>query len=414
MKKLLFILASLMLTNFFVIAQDTMYVMKKGSIIASFATNDIDSVIFYKPTWGKINFTGYAQKGPFINGSSVTVYDLQSDLSQTGKSFNSQITDNKGSFSVDNISLSSNFINLRVDGFYFNEVTGQESASQITLNALSDISGKNNININLLTQLEKARVEYLIKNGKSFSDSKIQAQKEILAIFNIQKSDLISSENLNITKNGDNNAILLAISLIIQGYRSESEMTALLSNISLDIKTDGVLNSSSIGTDLINHAKLFNLSAIRQNIQTRWNTLGITDTISNFEYYIHQFIDNTNYTFTNYITYPSTDVYGINVLNSTDSIFSPGTYLSLSALLPKGTTLKIKHDGNLVGDLGYVIGTLDGWYDLGSDTSYVWRTFGSNRTGLIKIKVFFTGDCTLYFYENGATTPTRIKHLYKK
>jgi len=50
MKKLLFILASLMLTNFFVIGQDTMYVMKNGSIIASFATNNIDSVIFYKPT----------------------------------------------------------------------------------------------------------------------------------------------------------------------------------------------------------------------------------------------------------------------------------------------------------------------------------------------------------------------------
>jgi uncharacterized lipoprotein YajG len=38
------------------------------------------------------NIIGYAQKGPFINGSSVTVYDLQSDLSPTGKSFNSQIS----------------------------------------------------------------------------------------------------------------------------------------------------------------------------------------------------------------------------------------------------------------------------------------------------------------------------------
>jgi len=42
------------------------------------------------------NVIGYAQKGPFINGSSVTVYDLQSNLSPTGKSFNAQIIDNKG------------------------------------------------------------------------------------------------------------------------------------------------------------------------------------------------------------------------------------------------------------------------------------------------------------------------------
>ena len=48
------------------------------------------------PSLKKLNLTGYAQKGPFINGSSVTVYDLQSDLSPTGKSYNAQIMDNIG------------------------------------------------------------------------------------------------------------------------------------------------------------------------------------------------------------------------------------------------------------------------------------------------------------------------------
>src|SRR5664279_2594409 len=79
------------------------------------------------------NVIGYAQKGPFINGSSVTVYDLQSDLSPTGKSYNAQITDDKGSFELNAITLSSNYINLRADGFYFNEISGLKSAAQITL-----------------------------------------------------------------------------------------------------------------------------------------------------------------------------------------------------------------------------------------------------------------------------------------
>ena len=87
------------------------------------------------------NVLGYAQKGPFINGSSVTAYDLKSDLSPTGKSFNMQITDNKGSFQLNNVSLSSNYVSLRADGFYFNEVLGQQSVAQITLYTLSDISG---------------------------------------------------------------------------------------------------------------------------------------------------------------------------------------------------------------------------------------------------------------------------------
>jgi len=46
------------------------------------------------------------------------------------------------------------------------------------------------------------------------------------------------SELLDITKSGDNNAILLAVSLILQGFRSEAELTELLAAISNDIRTD--------------------------------------------------------------------------------------------------------------------------------------------------------------------------------
>src|SRR5690606_23617658 len=141
----------------------------------------------------------------------------------TGKSYNVQITDNKGTFELNNVSLSSAYINLRADGFYFNEVSGKQSDAQITLYALSDVTGKSELNVNILTHLEKSRVEYLMKSGQSFVESKTQAQKEILAIFNIEKSDIQSSENLNISKPGDDNAILLAISAILQGHRSESE-----------------------------------------------------------------------------------------------------------------------------------------------------------------------------------------------
>ena len=190
---------------------------------------------------------GYAQKGPMINGSSVTVFDLRSDLSPSGKSYSSQITDNKGTFQLDNISLSSDYVSLRADGFYFNEISGEQSASQITLYALSDISGNSDININILTHLEKPRIEYLMNKGKSFAESKTQAQKEILGIFNIVMSNIRTSENLNLSESGDDNGILLAISSILQGYRSESELTELLSNISNDIKEDGTMDSEALG-----------------------------------------------------------------------------------------------------------------------------------------------------------------------
>jgi len=101
----------------------------------------------------KNQIRGYVQKGPFINGSSISIYELDENLSQTGKVYNTQITDNSGSFTLNDITLISNYANIRADGFYFNEILGEQSASQITLYALSDVSDNNNLNVNILTYL---------------------------------------------------------------------------------------------------------------------------------------------------------------------------------------------------------------------------------------------------------------------
>lgn len=166
-------------------------------------------------TYKKDKISGYIQKGPYINGTSIMISELSSTLNPTGKVFNSQIVDNRGSFEFKNITLSSNFVELIANGFYFNENTGKVSAAQLTLHALSDLSDSSTINVNILTELEKGRVEYLISKGEDFKSAKVQAQKEILNIFEISKADLKSSEYLDISKDGDDNAILLAVSIVM-------------------------------------------------------------------------------------------------------------------------------------------------------------------------------------------------------
>lgn len=298
----------------------------------------------------KSSVNGVIQKGPFISGSSISVYEMDASLSQTGKSYTTQIMNNKGTFQLSNVALAYPYVCLRADGFYFNEITGLQSNSQISLYAVSDLTNKSSINVNILSHIEKPRIEYLVSHGIQFSLAKKQAEQEILNIFSIHKNNLPESETLDITKDGDDNAILLAISLILQGYRTEAELTELLSNLSLDIKQDGVLSNNTIGIDLINQAKILNLSSIRQNIQARWNTLGIIDTISNFEYYVNKFIDSTSFAFTNFIEYPYSTDYGLNLLNDSVSqveTYNPNNYnypnntYSLTAILKQGHTLKV-------------------------------------------------------------------------
>lgn len=360
----------------------------------------------------KPKISGICQKGPLVNGSSLTLFELNESFSQTGRSFNTQILDNLGSFEIDNIAIQTSSAILKADGFYFNEITNSISTAPISLYALSDLTDKSTVNVNLLSTLEISRAEFLIDNGITFNNAKHQAQQEILNMFFINKPTMTESELLNIAVNEDDNAILLAISLILQGYRTESELTQLLGDISTDIRTDGILNSPSLGSALINGAKLFDTIQIRSNIENKYTSLGIATVIPHFEHYIKQFLDSCTYTFTNYITFPANGTYGINLLNTTDSVFTQGINYSFCANLPEGTHLKIMQNGNN-GILSYVLGSLNGWTDLGPDNTYVWRTFVSNRSGFIDFHAIpGPGTVNIFFYENNSVNPTRIKNIY--
>ncbi|MFD1094421.1 fibronectin type III domain-containing protein [Salegentibacter chungangensis] len=233
--------------------------------------------------------SGYIQKGPYVNGTGISMYELNESLAQTGKSFNTQISGNDGRFEISNISLSSQFVEFSANGFYYDEVKGEISSSQLNLFAISDIKSVSGVNVNLLTHLEKKRVEYLIEEGKSFAEAKKTAQAEILSIFNIKEDDIQSSELLDISKD----AILLGISSILQGDRSVGDLTELLASISSDIEEDGVLNNSNIQDALRQSALNLDAPVIRTNLIERYKSLGKDVNIPDFQQYIDGFLNFT-------------------------------------------------------------------------------------------------------------------------
>jgi hypothetical protein len=367
-------------------------------------------------TKGKID--GVSQKGPFLNGSSVTAFELDENFAQTGKSFNTQISDNLGSFELDNISLLTHYIKLKADGYYFNEVQNSNSLSSVSLYALSDLSDKSTVNVNLLSTLEVSRVEYLMSTGSTFNHAKHQAQQEILNIFSIHKSAMAESELLNIAVNSDDNAVLLAISIILQGYRTEAGLTQLLGNINTDIRTDGILNSSSLGSSLINDVRLLNLEQIRTNLTNKFQTLGLNDSVPNFEKYIHVFLDSTQYVITNNIVYPEFSNYGENILYNDKDTFSLTGIYSMAANLPAGTTIKIIIKYPIAGWGYYAIPYPPvNWTVTIFDYVNHKQIFTSIVPGVnCDLKFVFQGvepiTPTMEYYENNSPTPTKIKKIY--
>ncbi len=355
--------------------------------------------------------SGFVQKGPYLNGTAITVYELDEELEPTGKNYPSQILDNKGTFEVKNVDLSSQYVLLKADGFYFNEVANASSQSQLTLFALSDMTSKSSLNVNVLSTLEKGRVEYLISEGKSFAEAKKQAQSEILGIFEMSKPDMAESEELDISKPGEDNAILLAISSILQGYLSVAGLSELIANISTDIREDGVLNSQTLGTILINNARSIKPEEIRGNLESRYESLGLNVSVPDFEKYISQFIDRTEFVFTNFIVYPESGAGGLNILDKAKTEYTAGDY-SMKAILPEGSSLKVKISGQNWFFPAFQEGT--GWTFTDWNFADNSRIFTATRAGEVDFKVMFeayidsswSNQVNIYVYENGATEPT--------
>ncbi len=230
---------------------------------------------------------GLIQKGPFIRGSSITIQELNDVFTPTGTTYVTETIDDFGAFSIES-ELISSYLEIITQGFYFNEVAGALSSANLTLRAITELSECcTNTNINILTTLERERVKYLVINeGKSFTEARTQAETEILSIFNISEENISNFNDMDISKEGSSNAILLAISVILQGSNSVAELSEFISKISLDILTDGTLDNAAHINELRNNAMNLDLTYVKTNLENRYTSLGLEVTIPNFEEYI--------------------------------------------------------------------------------------------------------------------------------
>ncbi|MCQ2104295.1 MAG: fibrobacter succinogenes major paralogous domain-containing protein [Fibrobacter sp.] len=250
-----------------------------------------DSTAYEQPDVVKVkdkSIAGVSQKGPFVTGSAVKLYELDGETyAQTGKSFTGKITSNYGEFEISSVTLASQYALLEASGYYRNEVSGKKSGGTITLNALTDLSDRKKVNINLLTHLEYERALYLVGTGVNVSAAKKQAEAEIFNAFGIQ-GDFANSEDLNIFGEGEGDAALLALSILMQGDRSEAKLTELLTKFATDIEKDGEWNDASTKAKIADWASeqdlADDLSLIRFNIIS-WGLI----TVPYFEKYVRNF-----------------------------------------------------------------------------------------------------------------------------
>ena len=112
---------------------------------------------------------GYAQKGPFQNGTTVMVEGLNPNGSLSGNTWSTE-TGSDGKISFQGIGWEG-LAMVTVTGHYFNEITGTWSPGTFRLRAVMPVSGSELVgNVNLFTHLAARYYEYWMPDGYSYEE----------------------------------------------------------------------------------------------------------------------------------------------------------------------------------------------------------------------------------------------------
>ncbi len=236
--------------------------------------------------------TGDAQKGPFVKGSAVTVQGIDcKTLQLTDEHFEGEVKSDKGDFAVKDVSLKSTCALFEVTGLYRSEITGKKSSKELTLRALTDLKDRENVNINILTNLEYERLLHLVtEKGKTFAEAKTQAEQEVLAAFDIA-GGFEEFENLNIFESGDENAALLAVSVMMQAETDDAGLAKRVEKFADSFAETGEWKDSDTKKAISDWAAGAiagnGLDSIRKNVEA-WND---GDKVAAFEKFIEAYAD---------------------------------------------------------------------------------------------------------------------------
>ncbi len=373
---------------------------------------------------GVFSFTGKVQKGPFVTGTTITVNELNESLGQTGKSFTTSITSDDGSFSLSNLEMESDLALLTGNGFYFNEVLGELSSAQVTLQALADLSNDETVNINVLTHITKARIETLVREGKSFSDAKRQAEGEFQDFLGVTDHFNQGFEQMSIASQGDFNAMLLAFSIILQRPSHflevvptlPAELTWLMTNLSTDFADNGAIGKEELVDTLLYNISMQDQAYIRRHIENYYSGLGLDVQIPDFESYITLFQAAHQELVTEFLypdeaspapeMGPGGEVANLLVKDITQ--FDGDLSYVVAAITPLGKSLKVKITGSIQLDLN------NGWHV----TEYTNNSFtieAQRQNELVSMLVYLlddskNGSATIEYYED-SDTPTFTKQI---
>jgi hypothetical protein len=355
------------------------------------------------------SISGVAQKGPFVQGSKVTVYELNIKFEQTGKVFTTETSDDYGSFSLKDILLTSSIVQVEVQGNSYNEFFGGVQTEEMILSNIVDLKEGITINVNLLSDLSRQRFKYLVQNGGSFDQAKIQAEKEVMKAFGLDSFYVTSSEKMDITKADDASGSLLALSALFLTARYQQSMflQQLAAKFRSDFETDGIL-SDTLLIYLIREAfYIINPDIIKNSLSDYYKK-----DIASFSKYVNiakqKFFNLNPYTGSTSTDIILSDIVGNLLILPNDTSYLPLSYYNIAFAFPAHIYKKVRLTLSFTGDMGWYLSPGTNWeYISGNEGQYVSELKGVGLASNFVLQNLKTNTFYLLF-EDITESPSKI------
>jgi hypothetical protein len=225
LKKILFALGALLLT-----ACETQ-VQELGSQDSSTTTDGTSAEL-----------TVAAQKGPFLDGSTVIIHELDSAGRIVRSKDVSKQFENLGRFRL-NVPWSGPTL-VEISGPFYDEFQGRSSAEQTTLRSVVDVKngGKGVGNVNVITDLATARVLYYLQRGEPVETAMRVARQELMDSFGLGLPDGAMPSDLDLMNGRGNLAPDNASLLLFSGTVMATGSAAITDNLREEFATSGALD----------------------------------------------------------------------------------------------------------------------------------------------------------------------------
>ena len=183
--------------------------------------------------------TGSAQKGPFLEGATVTVEPREGATGDTSAPVTGAV-DATGRYDLGELPWGGP-TTVTVEGAWFHEIDAEPAEEPLRLRAVVFAEGALSVNANLLSHLHAGRVDVLVAGGTGFLDAVQTAQTELQALAPISREPWALDYFSGGTDPDD--GILLLFSA---AFASDDAEQVQLDMLASDFADDGQLNTFGV------------------------------------------------------------------------------------------------------------------------------------------------------------------------